>query len=377
MKKITSADVIKNFNATQSKLKGIGLQFFASAGNTIFDLVTAPELTAYWETMNADRPPFLGETLFPNQKKLGLDLKWIKGSNGRPVVLKPSAFDVGVVPRARIGFDRISAEMPFFKESTYIDEELRQQLNMVLETGNQAYIDSVMNQVFNDEVRLLDGARARREMMRMMALTTGSIAISANGQAYNYDYGIPSTHKATVTTSWSSADADIVGDITAWQDVIETDTGVRPTRAVCDAKTWANIKKNKAISKAIYVMAGGDVRPSDTRIRTYLKEELGLDIAVYTKIYVNDQGTSVKYVPDDTFVLFPTGDLGKTWFGTTPEESDLLSSAVANVAITDTGVAVTTMKKADPVQVETKVSMVSLPSFEQADKVFIADTSAS
>lgn len=341
----------------------------------IFDLVTAPELTAYWETFEKDRPPYLGETLWTNQKKLGLDLKWIKGSNGLPVVLKPSAFDVGVVPRARIGFERLSAEMPFFKESTYIDEELRQQLNMVLETGNQAYIDSVMNRVFNDEMRLLEGARARREMMRMMALTTGAIAITANGQNYSYDYGVPENHKDTVATSWSNTSADILNDIREWQDIIEGDTGTRPTRAVCNSKTWGYIKHNEAISKAVYVLGGGSVMVSDSRVRDLLKEELGLDIVVYSKLYTGDAGTTTKYVPDDTFVLFPEGTLGSTWFGTTPEESDLLGGSAANVAITDTGVAVTTMKKTDPVNVETKISMVSLPSFEAADQIFIADVS--
>lgn len=341
----------------------------------IFDLVTAPELTAYWETFIKDRPPYLGETLWTNQKKLGLDLKWIKGSQGLPVVLKPSAFDAGVVPRPRIGFDRLSAQMPFFKESTYIDEELRQQLNLVLETGNQAYIDSVMNRVFNDEIRLLEGARARREMMRMMALTTGSIAIVANGQAFDFDYGVPENHKGTVSKSWSDPSADILADIRKWQDIVESDTGVKPTRAVCDSKTWGYIKKNTAISKAIYVVAGGGILVSDSRVKALLMEELELEVTVYSKLYTNDSGTSTKYVPDDTFVLFPTGTLGNTWFGTTPEESDLLGGNVANVSITDTGVAVTTMKKSDPVNVETKVSMVSLPSFEAADQIFIADTS--
>lgn len=341
----------------------------------IFDLVTAPELTAYWETFIKDRPPYLGETLWTNQKKLGLDLKWIKGSQGLPVVLKPSAFDAGVVPRPRIGFDRLSAQMPFFKESTYIDEELRQQLNLVLETGNQAYIDSVMNRVFNDEIRLLEGARARREMMRMMALTTGSIAIVANGQAFDFDYGVPENHKGTVSKSWSDPSADILADIRKWQDIVESDTGVKPTRAVCDSKTWGYIKKNTAISKAIYVIAGGGILVSDSRVKALLMEELELEVTVYSKLYTNDSGTSTKYVPDDTFVLFPTGTLGNTWFGTTPEESDLLGGNVANVSITDTGVAVTTMKKSDPVNVETKVSMVSLPSFEAADQIFIADTS--
>lgn len=358
---------------TGSKLRSIGLQFFATP--SIFDLVAAPELTSYWETFTKDRPPYLGETLWTNQSKLGLDLKWIKGSAGLPVVLKPSAFDAGVVPRPRIGFERLSAEMPFFKESTYIDEELRQQLNMVLETGNQAYIDSVLNRVFNDEIRLLEGARARREMMRMMALTTGSIAIVANGQAYNYDYGIPEEHKGTVEKSWSDPTADILGDIRTWQETVEADTGVKPTRAVCDSKTWLAIKKNEAISKAIYVIAGGGIMVSDARVKALLLEELELEVTVYSKLYTDDSGKSVKFIPDNTFVLFPTGPLGNMWFGTTPEESDLLGSKVANVSITDTGVAVTTIQKSDPVNVETKVSMVCLPSFEAADQVFIADIS--
>lgn len=340
---------------------------------TIFELVHAPELTAYWETFSKDRPPYLGEVLFPSQKKMGLDLKWIKGSMGVPVVLKPSAFDVGAVPRPRIGFDRLATQMPFFKESTYIDEELRQELNMVLETGNQAYIDSILNRVFNDEIRLLEGARARREQMRMMALTTGSIAIVANGQKYDYDYGVPNGHKATVTKSWSDTTADIIGDIGKWQEVVEQDTGVKPSRAVCDNKVWANIRKNAAIQKAIFPMSTSGAPVSDMRLKQYLMEELGLEVTVYTKMYTNDLGVATRFMPADTFVLMPAMELGNTWFGTTPEESDLMSSAAANVAITDLGVAVTTVQKTDPVNVETKATMICLPSFEAADQIFIAD----
>ena len=341
---------------------------------SIFDIVKAPELTAYWETMTKDRPPYLGEVLFPAQKKLGLDLKWLKGSAGLPVVLKPSAFDAGVIPRERMGFDSLQMQMPFFKESTYIDEELRQQLNMVLETGNAAYIDAITNRVFNDETRLLEGARARIEQMRMMLLTTGAISITANGQAYTYDYGLPSGHKGDAAAKWSIKTSDIISDISGWQDTIENDTGVRPTRAVCDNTVWANMKKNENISKTIYVLGGGTVSVNDARLRDYLMEELNLEVSVYTKSYKNDAGAATRFMPANTFVLFPKGNLGNTWFGTTPEESDLMSSAVANVAITDTGVAVTTTQKTDPVNVETKVSMITLPSFEAADQVYIADT---
>lgn len=341
---------------------------------SIFDLVKAPELTSYWEEHVQDMPPYLGEELFPNDKKLGLKLDWVKGANGLPVVLKPSAFDVGAVPRARIGFDKLSTEMPFFKESTYIDEELRQELNMVLETGNQAYIDAVTSRVFADEMHLLEGARARREQMRMMALTTGAIAISANGQAYNYDYGIPSGHKSEVTTSWSTTTSDPVEDLRTAMDKIEDDTGVRPTRGICTRKTWGYLRKNEKIIKSIFVLSNGQVSAlSDARLNQYLMDELGLELIIYGKRYKNDSGTTTQFVPDDTVVLFPTGTLGTTWFGTTPEESDLMGGKVANVSITDTGVAVTTVEKADPVNVETKVTMICLPSFEAADSVYILD----
>ena len=345
---------------------------------SIFDLIKAPELTSYWEEHTQDMPPYLGEELFPADKKLGLKLDWIKGANGLPVVLKPSAFDVGAVPRARIGFDKLSTQMPFFKESTYIDEELRQELNMVTETGNQAYIDAVVRRVFADEVRLLEGARARREEMRMMALTTGAIAITANGQAYNYDYGMPEDHKVNVETSWSDLNSsDPIEDMRSWMDKIEGDTGIRPTRGICTRKTWGYLRRNQNIIKSLFVLSNGQVGAiSDARLTQYLLDELGLELIIYSKRYKNDAGVATQFVPDDTVVLFPSGDLGNTWFGTTPEESDLMGGKVANVSITDLGVAVTTIEKADPVNVETKVTMICLPSFEAADSVIIADVVA-
>lgn len=338
----------------------------------IFDLVTASEVAAYWTQLVQHRPPYLGEELFPSAKKLGLELKWIKGAKGLPIVLKPSAYDVTAVPRERIGFNMVSAEMPFFKESMYIDEVIRQELNMVLETGNQAYIDSVINKVFDDSTQLLDGAAAQRERMRMMALTTGSIAIAANGQSYTYDYGIPDDNKDTVTTSWATATTDILKDIQDWQDMIEENTGNRPTRALMSRKTWGYFRANTAIRNSILRNATGVLVP-DSEIVSFLSDILGLNIVVYAKKYQNEAGATVPFVPDDTFILFPEGALGNTWFGTTPEESDLMGGRTANVSLTDVGVAVTTMEKADPVNVETKVTMICLPSFEAADQVVIAD----
>lgn len=340
---------------------------------TIFDIITSTEIASYWELMTQDRAPYLGEELFPNEKKLGLKLDWLKGSSGLPIVLKASAFDVKAVPRPRIGFEKLSAQMPFFKESKYIDEELRQQLNMIIETGNQAYIDTISNRIFADETELLEGAAAQRERMRMMMLTTGVISMKSNGQVYEYDYRIPEGHKKTVTKSWSDQTATIMDDIRKAQDIIREDTGAELIRAVTTSKVIGYMRNNTEIKKSIAILTDGQGFISDSKVVSYIKDELDITIAVYDKKYKDEDGNTQNYVPEDTFTLIPDGTLGNTWFGTTPEESDLLTSGVANVSIVDTGVAITTVTETDPVNVNTKVTMICLPDFPTADQVFIYD----
>ena len=256
-----------------------------------------------------------------------------------------------------------------------MDEELRQELNKVMESGNSMYIDAVMNRIFDDSTTLLEAARVARERMRMQLITTGEISLASNGQAYDYDYGLdPTTQKVNAATAWTDSSADIISDIRGWQDAIEDATGIRPNRAVCSRKTWSYMLKNLPIKKTLAVMSDGTEYLSDARLRTYLAEELDLTVTIYSKRFMNDSGAAAKYIPDDTFILLPPGNLGNTWFGTTPEESDLMSSStVENVAIVDTGVAVTTIKQSDPVNVEIKVTQICLPDFPTADQIVIAD----
>lgn len=345
---------------------------------TIFDLLTSNNLAAYWIELSQDEAPYPCEELFPDDKKMGLDLKWLKGARGLPVVLKLSAFDVHAIPRERIGFEKLYAEMPFFKESTYIDEELRQQLNMVLETGNQTYIDTVMDRIFDDETRLLRGARARREQMRMMALTTGVISMASNGQALSFDYGVANSQKGNAAASWSDhTNSDPIEDIRLAQQAIYDETGTKPTRGMIDQVSWRHLRNNEKIKKNIFVLTNGVGALNDRQLSDYIADQLdGLVLMVNSKRFINDAGNRVAFMPANTLILFPEGNLGKTWFGTTPEESDLMSSAAANVSIVDTGVAITTMKKTDPVNVETKVTMICLPSFEMADHIYILSTVA-
>lgn len=344
----------------------------------IFDLVTAENITVYYNEQAENREPYLGEELWPATKQLGLRLHHIKAARGLPVVLKASAFDVQAIPRLRRGFTKTDYEMPYFKESMYIDEVTRQELNMVLQTGNAAMIDLVLNRIYNDPATLIDAARARREMMRMMLLTTGTIMVSSNGQDYDYDYGVPAENRVNASTAWSNPAADILGDINTALDDVEDRTGTRPTRAVVNRKTWNYIMANDAIRITINPVLANFAQSATplitaAQVSRVLMDVAGVEIYVNNKLYTDDNGEQVRYIPDDTISFFPSGALGNTVFGTTPAESDLMTGAAANVQITDTGVAVLTTKHIDPVNVETIVSMIVLPSFPEADKLVIMD----
>ena len=340
---------------------------------SIFDLVTAKNIAQYWIEKNVNEQPLLGETLFPAVREIGIKLEWIKGAKNQPVGLRLAAYDTKAIRRDRQGFEEYSTKMPFFKESMYIDEELRQNLNTLMQTNNEQVINQILTKIFDDEITLVKAARVTLERMRMEALTAGTVTLGSNGQAYSYDYGVPADQKVDVTKVWSDPSADIIGDISKFVEDMKA-KGVVITRAVCNSSVAKNFRTNNAIKNAIYVFANGTVNVTTTRALDYIFNETGISIYVYDDVYVNESGQAVKYVPDNTLVLMPEGTLGNTHFGVTPEESDLSNSLKAEVSIIENGVAVTTYGTEDPVNVETKVSMVALPSFERANEIVIVDT---
>lgn len=340
---------------------------------SIFDLVTAKNVAEYWIEKNVNEQPLLGETLFPAVREIGIKLEWIKGAKNQPVGLRLAAYDTKAIRRDRQGFESYETIMPFFKESMYLDEELRQKLSILIQTNNEQLINQILTRIFDDEINLIKAARVTLEQMRMEALTTGTITMASNGQAYSYDYGVPADQKVDVTTVWSDPSADIIGDITKFVENMRA-KGVTITRAVCNSSVAKNFRTNTALKNAIYVFANGTVNITTDRALDYIYNETGISIYVYDNVRVNESGEAVKYVPDNTLVLMPDGALGNTHFGVTPEESDLVSLGTAKVSIVDNGIAVTTYGTEDPVNVETKVSMYALPSFERANEIVIVDT---
>lgn len=345
--------------------------------NSIMDLVSAKALTTYWQETVSNRIPYLGEGLFPAKKKMGLDLAWIKGYKGLPIALKPSHFDTKATVRDRIGVKKIETEMPFFREAMTIKERDRQELLRFRENDNQNLYSSIINDIFDDRAQLIEGALIQSERMRMQLLVTGGISIVANNVDYTYNYDVDGDwqtnnyEELSGTSLWTDAtNSTPLEDIREMQQKIVDLTGVKPTRAIMTQKTFNYLLQNKSIKIAINPLANGANLVREAELKSLLLSELGLNVAVYDKKFKDETGATKNFYPDGYVTLLPASTLGNTYYGTTPEEADLQSANFnGDVSIVETGVAVTTINIPHPVNKETIVSEIVLPSFERMNEV--------
>ena len=352
---------------------------------SIFDMITAQALASYYEKLETNRIPLLGEGLFPADKKMGLKLEWIKGYDNLPVALQPSAFDAKPLLRDRGGVSTESTRMPFFREAMRLGEEDRQQLLMFMEANNNAYARQIITRIFDDTKSLVDGAMLNPEIMRMGILTTGTFVISSagdSGQSVNYSYNYDPDGK------WAAKNKTTLTGTDAWsdhansnpiQDILDVkrdaaQRGVNLTRAIIGYGAWLDIMQNAKIKLGMYPLASqaANVIVTDDQVKTYVESVVKVKIQVYDKMYKDTKSADQYFYPTSGYcTLLPDGGLGKTWYGTTPEEADLMSgNTLADVRVINTGVAVSTEKIPLPVNIINWVSEIVLPSFENMGRVF-------
>lgn len=348
------------------------------------EFFTPAAIAANWEEVASNQIPYIGTALFPARKKAGLDLSWIRGSKGLPVSLMPSAFDAKATFRDRPGMEKLETEMPFFREGFKIKEKDRQEILRVQES-NDPYLDEVLSRIFDDANNLIEGANVVPERMRMALLfpTNGrpGITFKANGVDYTYDYDVDGTWSTgananyfalTGNALWSAAaTAHPFADIKTARDRVRSKTGNAPTMAIMNSYTFNLLGQTNDVKNRFLTTNGLAIGfISDADVKAVIRDVAGVSIVVYDKQYKDESGVVQSFVPNGYVALIPDGALGSTWYGTTPEEADLRGGNTnAQVAIVNTGVAITQIIDEHPVNVNTFASEIVLPSYERMNEV--------
>jgi hypothetical protein len=346
------------------------------------DVFTAEAIAANWTEAASNKEAYLGSGFFPAQKKAGLDLKWLKGHKGLPVSLMPSNFDAKSTFRDRVGISIAETQMPFFRESMLVKEADEQEIMRVKDT-NDPYAASVLENIFDDTRTLVDGANVvpERMIMQLLSPVDGSmgIEVAANGVNYSHNYDPDGSWKQshfmkieTETDMWNAADTcDPLDDIEAALDAQQAASGNRPEVLLMSKATFKLMKNSKKVQSGVLAQnVTANVFYTDKLVQNFVEEALNVRIVIYTKMFKKEDGTAQAFYPDNIVMMLPNGAIGKTWYGTTPEERTLAGSGQANVAIVNTGVSVSVTITSDPVNTKTTVSEIVLPSFERMDECY-------
>lgn len=353
---------------------------------SIYEIFDSKAIASYWTDVNVNmQDAMIGTKYFPVSKQTGLNLAWIKGRNNLPVALQPAAFDTKAPLRDRIGVTELSTEMPFFREAMRIGEKDRQDIETLLAKGVQFAQPTIMR-IFDDTKNLVDGAMVQAERMRMSLLTGGSINIVAtaeNGRdiayAYNYDmdgsWATNNKVELLTTAKWTLANkatSDPINDLLDAKEKMMETKGVTPVEVLMNTSTFKGLIASESIAKAMNPLGAGSLIVTRAAAKSFVEDQTGLAIVLYDKMFKDEQGVDHKYFPDGFATLLPSYALGNTWYGTTPEEFDLMSgNSGASVSIVNTGIAITTIKEPHPVNVQTVVSEIVLPSFERMDDIYV------
>lgn len=340
----------------------------------ILEYFTANVIAVYYNEKLAQRTkaPFLLEFYFGNIKQESVDLSWIKATAGETVLLRTSNWDADPTYRDFEGFTKLETEMPLYREGVILKESDRKELLRISNSNVKAGLESLLKKIYDGITALIDGASAMREFLRSQLVCNGKISLNANGTKLDYDYKIPTKQKYQTAVAWSTKEkATPIADLIKFKRDAQIRTGENITDFIMNSETLTYIIEAETTSKLFADSKMGV--PEEVTVKNYLSAR-GIDIVVYDKSYKMKKGeTSQYFIPTGKVVALPHFEIGKTVFSYTPEEADLMYSGVSNVAIVDTGVAISTTIKPTPVKVETVVSMSCLPSFEGAELLTIID----
>ncbi len=333
----------------------------------VFELINPQNIVAYWDATNENQQNYLGDRLFPSRKVIGLELSKLTGRASVPVTLKASAFDTQATYRDRQSIEIQKTNLPLYRERYRIDETTRQQL---LATSSQPVLRNLVEHIFDDANDLRRGAKVAREKAAMQLLTTGHVKIEGNGVKLDYDYGVSKAQKVSAATGWGdTVNSKPLQDLNDWVDYAQTKWGVSLGYVIMSPRTFTLLKSSESIAFALYPTAtnAGKMFVTSQQVKDIVAATTGLTVLVYKETYKDDLHSAAKpFFPDGVVTLIPSsGVVGNTYFGTTPEEADLLNGVrqAGTTTIVDTGVALYSRLIDHPVSTEIICSQVCLPAF--------------
>lgn len=176
-------------------------------------------------------------------------------------------------------------------------------------------------------VDVIEGIQDFADVLRAQALTTGVLNYTKGDVKINFDYQIPAEHKIARTgaNAWSSASADILGDLIEWNELYsKSNNGTSADVILMPQEVFAHLTKNNSIISEARPGIAGVTRIATAEVNSVLE-----GFALPTIQVVKSRTTNVRNVytsQDEDVEFYPAGrvvflanGVGNFYYGPNPE----------------------------------------------------------
>lgn len=220
--------------------------------------------------------------------------------------------------------------------------------------------------------------RARAEVARGQVLSTGKFTLTGEGGlVLEADFGVPGDNQATADNLWSdTVNADIIGDLTAWQKHVHDEYGVWVDTMILgkDLVPYVlNNQKLRGVSLAAIGITGSltvdyvNQTLSSHNLPTIAVDATGRPVRP-TRVDVDD--SFVDTYPANKVTLYKAGALGSTLWGPTFDALEFAARGMIDARDTP-GIIAWVGTEGNPGKKYTVVDAAAIPVIEQPWGMFI------
>lgn len=205
---------------------------------------------------------------------------------------------------------------------------------------NQAKSDgersAMVDRLEKKAIDIINGLQDFSDVLRAKALATGRLQYEGPDVQIDFDYQVPAAHKIARTgdNAWSNVDADILGDLIAWNETYaDNNAGKTADEMLMPADVFAAVTKNNSII--------GEARPGVSNVTRVSAAEVN---AVFEQHglppvrIVRNRSMTVRNMAtgeDEPMEFYPAGrvvfvadGIGNFYYGPNPEADDFTPGIV-------------------------------------------------
>jgi hypothetical protein len=254
-----------------------------------------------------DTTPVLGEQIAPMKTHAGRTAK-VRVQEVKPFGVGQYRAPDATPPlyKPAVTWTDTIVELLLIDEMERISEEDWLKLNSSDEMNRRSAGASLV-----DRGRILKLRNDRKtEQLRWDMLTTGTTTVEyPSGSSFVIDFGFATGHKPTASVLWSDlVNADPVGDIQSWSELLAADSGFYARHVIMNSKTYNYLVYNSNIKAGVNFYASGANsinRPRKQEIlNLFTTFAQDVDLIVYDNGYRVEGETGIgtssltKYLPD-------------------------------------------------------------------------------